>query len=113
MSDLREIAFQHKPQIIAVTESWGKPDIDDKIFEIKNYIMYRTDKIDRASSNVGGTLLYVYDKLGQRECKPLRRPPFGMPFDSSTWCWVTPTKGKKVLVGCIYRSPSRLSLNSE
>ena len=34
MNELREIAFQHKPQIIAVTESWEKPGIDDITFEM-------------------------------------------------------------------------------
>ena len=67
MNELREIAFQHKPQVIAVTESWGRPDIDDITFKIDGYIMYRSDKINRASSDAGGTLLYVTDKLGQRE----------------------------------------------
>ena len=113
MNELREIAFQHKPQVIAVTESWGRPDIDDITFKIDGYIMYRSDKINRASSDAGGTLLYVTDKLGQRECKPLKTPENGIPFDSSTWCWVTPTKGKKVLVGCIYRSPSSLIMNND
>ena len=84
MSELREIAFQHKPQIIAVTESWGNPNIGDEIFKIDNYIMYRTDRLDRISSDAGGTLLYIHKELGQRECKPLKRPLNGIPFDSST-----------------------------
>ena len=55
MDELRVIAYQHKPQIIAVTESWGNPDIDDITFKIDDYIMYRTDRIDRVSSDAGGT----------------------------------------------------------
>ena len=110
MDELRNIALIHKPQIIAVTESWGKPYMEDKIFELDKYSMYRTDKLGGGS---GGTLLYVSNDLGQRECKALKRPGNSVPFDSSSWCWVTPNKGKKVLVGCIYRSTSSSTVNND
>ena len=110
MDELRNIALIHKPQIIAVTESWGKPCMEDKIFELDKYSMYRTDKIGGGS---GGTLLYISNDLGQRECKALKRPGNSVPFDSSSWCWVTPNKGKKVLVGCIYRSTSSSTINND
>ena len=55
MDELRNIALIHKPQIIAVTESWGKPYMEDNIFELDKYSMYRTDKIGGGS---GGTLLW-------------------------------------------------------
>ena len=110
MDDLRKIVRIHKPQIVAVTESWGKPYMEDKTFELDKYSMYRTDRI---GGGAGGTLLYVSNDLGQRECRALKRPGNTVPFDSSTWCWVTPTKGKKVLVGCIYRSPSSSTVNND
>ena len=72
--------------------------------------MYRSD---RTGQRGGGTLLYISTKLGQRECLPLKRPINGIPFDSSVWCWVTPTRGKKILVGCIYRSTSSLAVNND
>ena len=90
MNELRELAFQHKPQIIAVTETGGNSNIDDINFKIRDYVMYRTDRLNDRTFDAGGTLLYIHDKLGQRECKPLNRPLNGIPFDSSTWCWVTP-----------------------
>ena len=113
MNELRALAFELKPHIIAVTETWGKPSMDDLCFKIDNYMMYRTDRLNNRTSDAGGTLLYVYSKLGQRECRSLNRPVNGVPFDSSTWCWVTPESGKNVLVGCIYRSPSSLITNND
>ena len=57
-------------------------------------------------------MLYVSTDLGQRECLAFERPN-QIPFESSVWCWVTPTKGKKILVGCIYRSTSSLGTNND
>ena len=110
MGELKEIVRRYTPQVIAVTETWGNMNIEDKIFELEKYSMYRTDRI---GGGPGGTIIYVTNDLGQRECKALNRPGNGVPFDSSTWCWVTPTNGKKVLIGCIYRSPSSLTVNND
>ena len=58
-------------------------------------------------------MLYISTNLGHRECTALKGPTNQIPFDSSVWCWVTPTKGKKILVGCIYRSTSSLGINND
>ena len=34
----------NKPQIISVTESWGKKWINDGIFSLNGYSMYRDDR---------------------------------------------------------------------
>ena len=99
----------HKPLIIGVTKTWGHEDLDEGTFKLKNYTMYRSDRIGRRG---GGTILYVNTKLGQRECTAMKRPVRGMPFENSSWCWVTPTRGKKILVGCIYRSTSSPEVNN-
>ena len=72
--------------------------------------MYRGDRV---TGRGGGTILYISTQLDQRECLALKRPTNQVPFDSSVWCWVTPTKGKKILVGCIYRSTSSLGPNND
>ena len=71
--------------------------------------MYRNDREDDAYTSGGGTLLYISKKLGQRECKQFNCQN----FESNTWCWVTPKQGKKVLVGCIYRSTSSSKVNND
>ena len=100
----------HKPLIIGVTETWGNEKIDDANFKLDGYVMYRSDRIGRRG---GGTILYIATKLGQRECAAMKRPVRGIPFENSTWCWVTPTRGKKILVGCIYRSTSSMGMNND
>ena len=43
----------------------------------------------------------------------MKRPVRGIPFENSTWCWVTLTRGKKIIVGCIYRSTSSMGMNND
>ena len=109
IDDLKLNADLHKPLIIGVTETWGYEDLDEGTFKLENYTMYRSDRIGRRG---GGTILYVNTKLGQRECTAMKRPVRGIPFENSSWCWVTPTRGKKILVGCIYRSTSSPEVNN-
>ena len=107
MDELRNLTKVHKPHIIAITETWGNVTINDATFQLEGYNMYRNDREDKNYKFGGGTLLYVNKKLGQRVCKPLNCQP----FESNTWCWVTPKQGKKVLVGCVYRSTSSSAVN--
>ena len=107
MDEFRNLVKEHKPHIIGVTETWGKECIDDAMFQLDGYNMYRNDRKDKAYKAGGGTLLYINKKLGQRECKPFNCKS----FESSTFCWVTPKQGKKVLVGCIYRSTTSSTIN--
>ena len=103
------IANHHKPLIIGVTETWAKKDMKDGEFKLDKYVLYRDDRVERRG---GGAMLYISTDLGQRECLAFERPN-QIPFESSVWCWVTPTKGKKILVGCIYRSTSSLGTNND
>ena len=103
MDEFRGLVKVRKPHIIGVTESWGQPDIGDEVFMLDNYTMYRRDRVGKIG---GGTLLYIHKKLGHRDCKQLNSLGNREHYDSSAWCWVIPKQGKKVLVGCIYRSTS-------
>ena len=90
MDELKKMVRLTKPHIIGITETWGKEKINDAYFKIDNYTMYRND---REGKRGGGTILYITNQLRQRDCKTLHRPLNGISFDSSVWCWVTPTKG--------------------
>ena len=100
---------QYKPLIIGVTETWGTGEMEDGSLKLDGYVMYRSDRIGRRG---GGTILYVASNLGQRECVAMWRSTRGAPFENSSWCWITPTRGKKILVGCIYRSTSSTIANN-
>ena len=110
MDELRRVAEIHKPKIISVTETWGDGDVQDEVFKINDYNFYRHDRKDRKGS---GTLLYIHKKLGQRTCKALMGSQGVQDYDSSVWCWVSTCKGKKILVGSIYRSPTSTPENDK
>ena len=78
----------YKPLIIGVTETWANGEMEDGSLKLDGYVMYRSDRIGRRG---GGTILYVASKLGQRECVAMRQSTRGIPFENSSWCWVTPT----------------------
>ena len=105
MGEFMELVELYKPQIISVTESWGKDWINDGIFALKGYTMYRDD---REGKEGGGTILYVSNKLEHRSCRPLNTQD----FESSAWCWIIEKGGKKILVGSVYRSTSSSAVNN-
>ena len=105
MDEFMKLVETNKPQIISVTESWGKEWINDGIFSLKGYSMYRDD---RENKEGGGTILYISNKIEHRACKPLNTND----FESSTWCWVIEKGGKKILVGSVYRSTSSTAQNN-
>lgn len=110
MTELDKRAKESKPFIISITESWGKENIDDIVYKLDEYNMYRNDRIGRAGS---GTLLYVRKNLGQRKCKAMDILMNGQEYDSSVWVWVNISKDKKILVGSIYRSPNSSTENNK
>ena len=102
MDEFKGVVSREKPHIISVTETWGKENFGDAIFTLKGYNTYRDD---RGEGTGGGTLLYINKKLGQKPCRKLNKMRNNQHFDSNIWCWVSPTRTKKILVGSIYRSP--------
>ena len=101
MEECRKNGKDYITSIISVTESWGQEEIGDEIFNIDGYNMYRDDRKGRIGS---GTLLYIKKCLGQRRCWPMTRFSNREDYDSSVWCWVTPCRGTKILVGCCFMS---------
>ena len=77
MDLLIERVRQHKPQILSVTESFGKEGTD--AYALVGYTMYRSD---REVKRGGGTILYVKTDIEQRACRALNNQD----FESSAWC---------------------------
>ena len=92
MEEFMKLVEIHKPQVISVTESWGKEWINDGIFSLKGYSMYRDDRQEKEG---GGTILYISNKLEHRGCRPLNTNN----FESSTWCWIIEKGVRKYLLG--------------
>ena len=67
---------------------------------MEGFNMYKKDRMDGRKG--GGSILYVSQELRSYGCKELEN----MPGDDTVWCWVKINNEARILVGCIYRSPS-------
>ena len=60
MPELRALVAMKKPDVIALTETWTNPDIDNSFLHIDNYeIIERQDRVDTRGGRGGGILVYV------------------------------------------------------
>lgn len=91
----------HRPDILAVTESWGRPALTDSFLTLDGYVLFRRDRDDRTG---GGVFLLV-----RRELSPVAfLPPddCAEPFQDSVWCSIKISSSRTLLIGCVYRSPN-------
>ena len=96
----------YNPDILAVTETWGRPALLDSFLTPQNYVLFRKDRCDRVG---GGVLLLVREKFSP--CF------FALPdelqnFEDSVWCFLHVSNAKTLLAGCFYRSPSSSDHNN-
>ena len=105
INELIEIVCERKVQVMAVTESWGKP-WNDAVFNIEGFNLYRKDRDDGRQG--GGCALYVSQELKSYPCREL----INVQGDDPVWCWIKVAEDMKVLVGCVYRSSGSSAVNS-
>ena len=106
MDELKQIIFDSKPHLIALTETWLTPDVSSSEIHIPGYSIIRSDS---QSGRHGGVAMYLDDSL----------PPVSTLFcpliPLIEMLWVTvPLRGTDCLIlGCIYRSPSSPSSSDQ
>ena len=61
LEELQLCAAVEKPNILAITESWGKEEIVDGEISLPGYTLFRKDRKDGRKG--GGVLLYVDSRL--------------------------------------------------
>ena len=54
-------------------------------------------------------MTYVSQEVRSYSCRELENEP----GEDATWCWIKPSNEAKILVGCIYRSPTRTNTSDE
>ena len=99
MDEFRSVIEREKPQIVSVTETWGKEWMGEAIFSLNDYNIYRDDRNEKGGK---GTLLYISKKLGQRACRPLNEVAQDQHSESNIWCWVTPMNNSKKIQQVAY-----------
>ena len=88
MNEFKLVVKNKKPLIICITETWGKEWVNDGIFSLQGYTMYRNDRNGQVG---GGTILYISDKVEHRVCRPLN----AYDFDRSSWSWIVEKRVRK------------------
>ena len=97
------IKFYH-PDVMAVTESWGRPELTDSLISQPGYQLFRKDRSVRRG---GGVFLLVKSFL--KPVEYLFHNNDQDLFEDSVWCsFNNPTN---VLIGCLYRSLLSSSIN--
>lgn len=101
---LRAYVDHHKPDILAITESWGRAPLTDSLVTPVGYCIFRQDRFDRQG---GGVIILIRELLS-----PLNFLfPESIKFEDSIWCVISISSGRSILIGCIYRSPSSEATN--
>ena len=98
----------HRPDILqAVTEPWGRPTLLDSFLSFDDDVLFRQD---RCSDRSGGGVFLLVRKVWSSSS--FVAPTFDSEqFEDSVWCSIPTNSAQRLLVGCIYRSPSCPLLN--
>ena len=98
---------RESPDIIAICESFGRPDVDDCVFALKDYTLFRCDRPD---SHVGGVLLYVRDSSHYSAAEYVLLDNICL-FDDFV-CVSVQFPDKCVAFCSVYRSPASTAVNN-
>ena len=105
---LKAFMAYYKPDILAVTESWGRQELFDSLISLPGFSLFRRDRLERLG---GGVFVLARNDLMPIEYSSGNDD--GILFEESVWCTVKVSPTTSLLIGCIYRSPSSSSLNDE
>ena len=97
--ELRMLAYQSEPHIIALTETWLTEEILDNEVNLPGYSIFRADSL---RGKTGGVCFYIQSTLPLVERIDLHPPP---KYDL-LWLRLHLRDKDVLLIGTIYRSPS-------
>jgi hypothetical protein len=83
--------------IVAITETWLKPEITADDVKLPGYNMFRRD---RAGDAHGGVALYIRENIIGKERADLQIPDL-----EAIWAEIL-VENRKILIGCMYRPPN-------
>ena len=89
-----------RSDIVGVTESWARKEVDEAEFSIGGYVLFRKDRSCGVDRRGGGVLLYVREELSPVEFHTSTEYP------EHVWCRLGDDMGRGLLVGVCYRTTS-------
>lgn len=88
--------------VIAISESWLGPDVEDSLVSLEGYRLLRCDR----NTHGGGVALYVHESLSLKRLCSTSTVWTGRPgHPEFLFCEMTPKGGNPVFVGVVYRPP--------
>ena len=98
MDVLKSYSNANKPDIIAITETWAKPETPDGFYTIPGYKLFRNDRLDRRG---GGVIIHINETVGSSQIHFCSYSDFEfLSFKLHLY------NGKFAGVLCIYRPPN-------
>ena len=102
IEEIRLMASERNPKLMAFVETWLDKSHLNKEFEINSYILLRRDR--KAEANRGGVCLYVNRSF---KAKVLElNSHAGHCYCENLWVEISCSVGRRFVIGVIYRSPS-------
>jgi hypothetical protein len=107
IDELRSVAFNIKPDIILINESWTNKDITNAYLNSQGYeLSARKDRVDTTAGGRGGGLL-VYSRCGLVITEKQLSSTFNQIISVSV-----ETQTKPLLINLVYRSPNSSTENN-
>ena len=106
IDELRSVAYNLKPDLILISESWTHKDISKAYLTIDGYeLSGREDRIDTTDGRGGGIL--IYSKLGLIVAEVVHKSDFNQILAVSVTL-----KSKQLTINLVYRSPNSSKENN-
>ena len=100
MDELRLFCNQHKPHVLAISETWLDDSFVDEEVSLQGYNLMRRGR----DCVGGGVAVYVAEHLNYNRLKDPRDLSLDIDVES-IWFELSPPKTKKILIGAIYKPP--------
>lgn len=95
--ELWQLLCSRDVDILGITESWTKEDIDDVEIDFRGYALFRRDRVKGDKIRGGGVLLYVRESIFAEQIGHEGR-------GESLWISIGKSSNKEMTVGICYRS---------
>ena len=97
-AELELLVHDENPDLIAITETWLRADIEDNEISLGSYSLFRKDRLNARG---GGVLIYIRETL-----KPsIREDLTSSEFEESLWIEIK-DKNESTIIGVCYRNPT-------